>query len=115
MLTGDMLLFAHFLEGDPMNKAELIERLAQHTGLSPKDARTAVDALFDTEGNTGLIAAELAGGGKVTISGFGTFETRGRKSRQGRNPRTGETISIPASRAPAFKAGKPLKDRLRSL
>jgi DNA-binding protein HU-beta len=98
-----------------MNKAELIERLAQHTGLSPKDARTAVDALFDTEENSGLIAAELAGGGKVTISGFGTFECRGRKPRQGRNPRTGETISIPATRAPAFKAGKPLKDRLKSV
>ena len=97
-----------------MNKAELIERLAQRTGLSPKDARTAVDALFDTEENSGLIAAELAGGGKVTISGFGTFEARGRKPRQGRNPRTGETISIPASKAPAFKAGKPLQDRLKA-
>ena len=97
-----------------MNKAELIERLAQHTGLSPKDARTAVDALFDTEESSGLIAAELAGGGKVTISGFGTFEARARKPRQGRNPRTGETITIPASRAPAFKAGKPLKDRLKA-
>lgn len=96
-----------------MNKAEMIERLAQRTGLSPKDARTAVDGLFDTEDDSGLIAAELAGGGKVTISGFGTFECRGRKPRQGRNPRTGEAISIPASRAPVFKAGKPLKDRLK--
>lgn len=96
-----------------MNKAELIERLAKHTGLSPKDTRTAVEALFDTEEGVGLIAAELAGGGKVTISGFGTFECRARKPRQGRNPRTGEMIAIPASRAPVFKAGKPLKDRLK--
>ena len=97
-----------------MNKAELIERLAQQTGLQPKDARTAVDALFDTEEASGLIAGELARGGKVTISGFGTFEARARKPRQGRNPRTGEMISIPATRAPAFKPGKPLKDRLKS-
>jgi DNA-binding protein HU-beta len=97
-----------------MNKAELIERLAKHTGLSPKDTRTAVDALFDTEEGVGLIAAELAGGGKVTISGFGTFECRARKPRQGRNPRTGEIIAIPASRAPVFMPGKPLKDRLKT-
>ena len=97
-----------------MNKAELIVLLAERTGIGPREARLAVDTLFETEGETGLIAAELARGGKVTISGFGTFEARVRKSRQGRNPRTGETISIPSSRAPAFKPGKPLKDRLRS-
>lgn len=97
-----------------MNKADLIDRLAQQTGLNPKDSRSAVDALFATDEGTGLIAAELAGGGKVTISGFGTFEGRTRKARQGRNPRTGELISIPASKAPVFKAGKPLKDRLKS-
>jgi DNA-binding protein HU-beta len=96
-----------------MNKAELIDRLAQKTGLSGKDARTAVDGLFDIEPGSGLIPEELAGGGKVTISGFGTFEARTRQARQGRNPRTGEILSIPSSRAPVFKAGKPLKDRLR--
>ena len=98
-----------------MNKAELIDRLAKVTGLSPRDARTAVDSIFDTEEGVGLITAALAGGGKVTISGFGTFECRARKPRQGRNPRTGETISIPASRAPVFKPGKPLKDRLKTV
>lgn len=96
-----------------MNKAELIDRLAQKTGLASRDARTAVEGLFDTEPGTGLIPEELATGGKVTISGFGTFEARTRQPRQGRNPRTGEILSIPASRAPVFKAGKPLKDRLR--
>jgi DNA-binding protein HU-beta len=96
-----------------MNKAELIERLAQKTGLSSKDARMAVEAIFDTDPGAGLIPDELNGGGKVTISGFGTFECRTRKQRQGRNPRTGETLTIPSSRAPVFKAGKPLKDRLR--
>ena len=96
-----------------MNKAELIERLAQKTGLSGKDARTAVEGIFDTDPNSGLIPEELAAGGKVTISGFGTFEARTRQARQGRNPRTGEVLSIPPSRAPVFKAGKPLKDRLR--
>src|SRR5262245_26201146 len=97
-----------------MNKAELIERLAQKTGLPGKDARTAVEAIFDTEPGTGLITDELDQGGKVTISGFGTFEVRTRRPRQGRNPRTGDLLTIPASRAPVFKAGKPLKDRLRS-
>ena len=96
-----------------MNKAELVEKLAAKTHLAPRDARTAVDAIFDAEEGAGLIAEELAGGGKVTISGFGTFECRNRKPRQGRNPRTGEMIQIPSSRAPVFKAGKPLKDRLR--
>jgi nucleoid DNA-binding protein len=60
-----------------------------------------------------LIAAELDAGGKVAISGFGTFELRQRKSRQGRNPRTGQVIDIPATRAPAFKPGKPLKEMLK--
>ena len=96
-----------------MNKAELIEQLAQKTGLQPRDARTAVEALFDTDPGTGLIPEELDRGGKVTISGFGTFECRTRRARQGRNPRTGEAISIPASKAPVFKAGKPFKDRIR--
>jgi DNA-binding protein HU-beta len=97
-----------------MNKAELIERLAQKTGISSRDARTTVEAIFDTEPGTGLISEELAQGGKVAISGFGTFECRTRKARQGRNPRTGEMLTIPASRAPVFKAGKPFRDRLKA-
>ncbi len=96
-----------------MNKAELIERLATRTGLSPREARVAVEGLFDPDPATGLIAAELASGGKVTVSGFGTFEVRQRKARVGRNPQTGETLEIPASRAPAFRPGKPLKEALQ--
>jgi DNA-binding protein HU-beta len=96
-----------------MNKADLVEKLGQRTGLSAKDARTVVEAIFDPDPAVGLIAAELHAGGKVAISGFGTFETRERKARQGRNPHTGETLEIPATRAPAFKAGKPLKEKIK--
>jgi len=96
-----------------MNKAELVERVAQKTGMSQRESRTIIDAIFDPNPAVGLIAAELLSGGKVSISGFGTFEARSRKARVGRNPHTGEALSIPASRAPAFKAGKPLKETLR--
>ena len=95
-----------------MNKAELVDKVADRTGLSVREARTAVDSIFDPDPSVGLIAAELVTGGKVAISGFGTFEARQRKARTGRNPHTGQTLSIPASRAPAFKAGKPLKESL---
>lgn len=94
-----------------MNKAELADRLAETSGLSRKDARTAVDALFATDPRNGVIANALDGGEKVQITGFGTFELRTRKARTGRNPRTGETIAIAASRQPAFAAGKGFKDR----
>lgn len=97
-----------------MNKADLVERIAQRTGLSLRDSRSLVDAIFDPDPDVGLIAHELVEGRKVAISGFGTFEARPRKARVGRNPHTGESLSIPASRAPAFKAGKPLKDTLRA-
>ena len=96
-----------------MNKAQLVDRLAERTGLSHKESRTFVDAIFDPDPGVGLIAAELVAGHKVAISGFGTFEARPRKARTGRNPHTGEALSIPASMAPAFKAGKPLKETLR--
>ncbi len=96
-----------------MNKAQLVEMVAERTGLPLRDARSAVDAIFDPDPAIGLIAAELVNGGKVAISGFGTFEARERKARTGRNPHTGETLDIPATRAPAFKAGKPLKETLR--
>ena len=95
-----------------MNKAELVEKIAQKTGLSPRDARTVGDAVFETDPSVVLIPADLAPGGKDAISGFGTFEARERKARTGRNPHTGQTLNIPASRAPAFKAGKPLKETL---
>ena len=73
-----------------------------------------IDAIFDPDPTVGLIAAQLVRGEKVAISGFGTFEARARKARIGRNPHTGEALNIPASKAPAFKAGKPLKEALRS-
>jgi DNA-binding protein HU-beta len=97
-----------------MNKAELVERLSERTGMTLRDIRALVDAIFDPDPSIGLIAEELVGGGKVAISGFGTFEARSRKARVGRNPHTGDAIDIPASRAPAFKAGKPLKETLRA-
>ena len=96
-----------------MNKAELVDKLSARTGLSNTEARTVVDAIFDPDPQIGLIVSELKSGGKVAISGFGTFEARQRKARQGRNPHTGEPIDIPATRAPAFKAGKPLKESLK--
>ena len=96
-----------------MNKAELVDRVAEKTGIPVKETRVLMDAVFDPDPEVGLIAAELLRGGKVAISGFGTFESRPRKARTGRNPHTGEAIDIPASMAPAFKAGKPLKETLR--
>jgi len=96
-----------------MNKAQLIERVAERTGVSVRETRVLLDAVFDPDPEVGLIAAELAAGNKVSISGFGTFEARPRKARVGRNPHTGEALDIPASVAPTFKAGKPLKETLR--
>jgi DNA-binding protein HU-beta len=97
-----------------MNKAELVEQVARKTGTPLRETRMLIDAVFDPDPAVGLIAAELVSGGKVAISGFGTFEARPRKARIGRNPHTGEALEIPATRAPAFKAGKPLKETLRS-
>ena len=96
-----------------VNKAELVDKIAEKTGHANRDVRTIVDAIFDPDPSVGLIAAELKSGGKVAISGFGTFEARQRKARQGRNPHTGEILDIPAMNAPAFKAGKPLKETLK--
>ena len=87
-----------------MNKAELIATVAEKAALSKKDSEKAVNAAFDA------ISAELVEGGKVQLVGFGSFETKTRNARVGRNPRTKEEIEIPASRVPAFKAGKALKD-----
>ena len=97
-----------------MNKAELVEKVSEKTGMSLRETRTIIDAVFDPDPDIGLIARELVAGHKVAISGFGTFEARGRKARVGRNPHTGEALDIPATLAPAFKAGKPLKETLRS-
>ncbi len=89
-----------------MNKTELIAITAEKTGLTKKDAERAVNAAFEA------IAAELAQGQKVQVAGFGIFEVKERQARTGRNPRTKETIEIPASRLPAFKPSKTLKDQI---
>ena len=87
-----------------MNKAELINVVAEKAGLSKKDTEKAVTALIDT------ITAELVAGEKVSLVGFGNFDVKTREARTGRNPKTKEEIWIPASRIPQFKAGKALKD-----
>lgn len=87
-----------------MNKTELIAAVAQSAELTKKDAEAAVVAVIDT------ISKALSEGEKVQLVGFGTFEVRDREARTGKNPRTGEVIEIPASKVPAFKAGKALKD-----
>ncbi|MBT5220547.1 MAG: HU family DNA-binding protein [Woeseia sp.] len=87
-----------------MNKGELIDAVAGSAGLSRADATKAVDAVLDS------VTSTLAGGGGVSLVGFGTFSVKARAARMGRNPRTGEAIQIKASNVPGFKAGKALKD-----
>ena len=87
-----------------MNKTELIAATAEKAGMTKKDAERAVSAALDA------ITATLAEGGRVQLSGFGIFEVKSREARTGRNPRTKETIEIPASKNPVFKAAKALKD-----
>lgn len=87
-----------------MNKTELIAAVAENAALTKKDAEKAISAVF------GTITNALADGDKVQLVGFGTFEVRERGARTGKNPRTGEEIEIAASKVPAFKAGKALKD-----
>ena len=89
-----------------MNKTELIAAAAESTGLTKKDTEKVLNAALES------IAAALAQGDKVQISGFGSFEVKEREARVGRNPQTGEAMEIAASRIPAFKAGKTLKDRV---
>lgn len=89
-----------------MNKTELIAAVATKTGLTRKDAEKAVNAVLCT------IEEELKADRKVALVGFGTFEAKARAARTGHNPATGAEIEIPASKAPAFKAGKALKDAL---
>ena len=92
------------LGGKIMNKTELVAAVAQKAELSKKDAEKAVAAV------TAAITDALCAGDKVQLVGFGTFEVRNREARTGKNPRTGEAIQIAASKVPAFKAGKALKD-----
>ncbi len=87
-----------------MNKTELVAAVAEKTALSKKDSEKAVNAVFEA------ITAAMVSGDKVQVVGFGAFEVKEREARIGRNPRTKEEIAIPASRVPAFKAGKALKD-----
>ena len=92
-----------------MNKAELVAKMAEKSGLSKKDAEVALNAF------TMSVEEALVGGEKVQLVGFGTFETRERAARQGRNPRNPEeVIEIPAATAPVFKAGKKLKDSVNA-
>ena len=88
-----------------MNKTELITIAAENSGLSKKDAERVLNAAIDA------ITASLVNGDKVQISGFGSFETKDREARMGRNPHTKEAIEIPATTIPVFKAGKALKEK----
>lgn len=87
-----------------MNKAELVSAIADKAELSKKDAEAALKAFTD------VVTEELKKGEKIQLVGFGTFEVSERAARTGRNPQTGEEMTIPASKAPKFKAGKALKD-----
>ena len=89
-----------------MNKTELIEAIATESGLKKKDAEAALVAFVD------VVEKALAKGDKVQLVGFGTFEAKTRAAREGRNPKTGATIKIAASKYPAFSAGKAFKDKL---
>ena len=89
-----------------MNKTELVAAMAEQTNLSKKDAEAALKAFTD------IVADELKKGEKVQLVGFGTFEVSERAAREGRNPQTGETMEIKASKTPKFKAGKALKDMM---
>ena len=90
-----------------MNKTELIAAVAQKSELSKKDAEKAVKAVFDA------VTEELAAGKKVQLIGFGTFEVRERAEKEARNPRTGETVKVAATKVPAFKAGAALKEAVK--
>ena len=89
-----------------MNKTELVAAMAENAGLTKKDAEAALKAFVET------VEAALKADDKVQIVGFGTFEVSKRAARQGRNPQTGKTMKIKASKSPKFKAGKALKDAL---
>ncbi|MGV0024950.1 HU family DNA-binding protein [Phormidesmis priestleyi] len=89
-----------------MNKGELIDAIAQKADVTKKEADAILSAMLDT------ILETVATGDKVSLVGFGNFEVRDRQAREGRNPKTGETMQIPATRVPAFSAGKSFKERV---
>ena len=93
-----------------MNKSDLVDALAESAGMIKADASRALEALF---GSGGVIARALKSDERVQITGFGTFEAKHRKARMGRNPRTGATIQIAASKTPGFRAGKGFKDAIQ--
>ena len=96
-----------------MNKSDLIREVATRTGLKPRDVQKIFDTLFGNQKEKGIIIEALQNGLKVNISGFGAFEVRHRPPRKARNPRTGETIQVPARKSAAFRPGKRLKEALR--
>ena len=89
-----------------MNKTDLINSIAAKSGLNKKNSESALNAMIAS------VEESLKGGDKVVLVGFGTFEVRNRAARKGRNPQTKKEITIPASKAPVFKAGKVLKDKV---
>lgn len=91
-----------------MNKAELVDAVSQKSEIPKKDADIILTAIVDT------VMDAVAGGDKVSLVGFGSFEPRARKARDGRNPQTGKTIKIPATTVPAFSAGKGFKEKVAS-
>ena len=95
-----------------MNKSEMADKLAKKADISKAKAEEIVDIIFSTKPGEGIIAVELDAGRKVSIFGFGTFGTKSRSARKGRNPATGETIDIPARKYVTFSPAKGLKDRV---
>ena len=95
-----------------MNKTEMAMKLAKKAGVSQGKAAEIIDTMFSAHPRKGLIATALDAGEKVTIPGFGTFKTKHRSARQGRNPATGATIFIPAKKYAHFKSGKTLRERV---
>ena len=99
-------------QGGHVNKTEMAQKLAKKTDMTQAAAAEIIDVIFDTDPGKGIIAVELDAGDKVTISGFGTFSTKSRSARKGRNPATGAEISIPARKYVHFSPAKGLKDRV---
>ena len=91
-----------------MTKSDLVDAIAERAGITKRDAHAALEATL------GAISDELAGGGSVTLTGFGTFKVSGRAARKGVNPRTGEPVAIPAARVPRFSAGSSLKSTVNT-
>ena len=95
-----------------MNKTEMAKKLAKKTDLTQAKAAEVIDAIFSSDSGKGIIAVELDAGRKIAIAGFGSFGTKSRSARQGRNPATGETITIAAKTYATFKPAKGLRDRV---